>query len=154
MVENRLMSRVYNLDTVDISNTAKTVLLLDDDTQFAGLLRTFLSSHGFRVTCVGSGADGLRRIMSTDFDIILCDLVMPTLPGDMFYLAVERIKPRLCRRFIFISGHGADPKWDLFIRRVRGLVLWKPFSMLDLIATINSILAKTSPAPRELAGAA
>ena len=148
------MSRVYNLDTVDISNTAKTVLLLDDDVRFTELLRTFLALQGFRVTCVGSGADGLRRIMSADFDIILCDLVMPTLPGDMFYLAVERIKPRLCKRFIFISGHGANPKWDLFIRRVRGMVLWKPFSMLDLMAAINSVLEKNSLVPRVLAGAA
>jgi CheY-like chemotaxis protein len=147
------MNRVYNLDSVDISDVAKTVLLLDDDSKFVELLRTFLLSQGFRVTCVTTGAEGLRRIMSADFDVILCDLVMPTLPGDMFYLAVERIKPRLCPRFIFISGHGADPKWGAFIRRVRRMVLWKPFSMLDLMTAICTVLEKNRPAPRALVAA-
>jgi DNA-binding NarL/FixJ family response regulator len=91
---------------------------------------------------VPSGVEGLKHIMAVDFHVILCDLVMPNLPGDMFYLAVERIKPQLCKRFIFMTGHGADPKWDAFIRKVRGLVLFKPFPLHDLLAAIHNVLQK------------
>ena len=70
----------------------KTVLMLEDDPHCTKLLREFLESHSFRVTCVTNGADGVRQILDQDFDILLCDLFMPHLPGDMFYKAVERTK--------------------------------------------------------------
>jgi DNA-binding NarL/FixJ family response regulator len=74
--------------------------------------------------------------MASDFDIILCDMVMPSLPGEQFYLAVERTKPHLCKRFIFMTDHQADPKTEAFIRPVRGLMLWKPFRLADLLTAI------------------
>ncbi len=91
-----------------------------------------------------SGVEGLKKIMADDFDLVICDMVMPSLPGDMFYLAVERTKPRLCRRFIFITGHKGDPKIDAFIRRVGGLMLWKPFQMHELQRAIQSVLRKAA----------
>ena len=30
---------------------------------------------------------------------------MPTMAGDMFYLAVQKTKPQLCSRFLFVTGH-------------------------------------------------
>jgi DNA-binding NarL/FixJ family response regulator len=83
----------------------------------------------------------LKKILSDDFEIILCDMVMPNFPGDMFYLAVERVRPNLCKRFIFMTGHKGDPKIGEFIRRIRGLMLWKPFEMhvlFDAIKAVNS----------------
>jgi hypothetical protein len=60
----------------------------------------------------------------------------------MFYLAVERTKPHLCKRFIFMTGHRGDPKIDEFIRRVKGLMLWKPFEMYMLTEAIQTVLKK------------
>ena len=123
------------------------MLLLEDDGDFTQLLQEFLVPQGFEITCVANGADGLRKTMAIDFDIILCDMMMPTLPGDMFYMAVERIKPHLCKRFIFMTGYKGDPKYDAFVRKVKGLVLWKPFHLQDLQDSIDHILARSqSPA--------
>jgi DNA-binding NarL/FixJ family response regulator len=80
--------------------------------------------------------------MATDFSIILCDMVMPNFPGDMFYAAVERVRPKLCKRFIFMTGHQGDRKIEEFIRRIRGLMLWKPFQMTILFDTIKVVLNK------------
>ena len=114
----------------------ESVLLLEDDAAFGESLQLFLESHSFVVTRVPNGAEGLRQIMASDFDIILCDMVMPSLPGEQFYLAVERTKPHLCKRFIFMTDHQADPKTEAFIRPVRGLMLWKPFRLADLLTAI------------------
>ena len=120
----------------------KTVLLLEDDPACAEMLRGFLESHSFQVTCVTNGADGVRQILDQDFDVLLCDLFMPHLPGDMFYMAVERTKPRLCGRFIFMTGYGANPKYEAFINKVKAPVLLKPFAMYDLLEVIYGILMK------------
>ena len=79
------------------------VLMLEDDEQLATTLKVFLESNACKVTQVENGVEGLRRVMDEDFDLVLCDMVMPKFPGDKFYLAVERVKPALCRRFLFMS---------------------------------------------------
>jgi hypothetical protein len=70
--------------------------------------------------------------------------VLPTLSGDQFYQAVERIKPHLCNRFIFMTGHEADPRSDGFIRRVRGFMLWKPFHLADVLTATQIIRRRNS----------
>jgi CheY-like chemotaxis protein len=136
-------AKVYELTEEPVAARPKLVLLLEDDVEFGEMLSVFLESHSFSVVRVTNGADGLRQIMANNFDIILCDMVMPNLPGDMFYLAVQRTKPHLCKRFIFMTGHQADPKWDGFIRKVCGIMLWKPFQLADLLTTIQNTLNKS-----------
>ena len=134
--------KTHEVSEADLPAAAKKVLMLEDDTELAELLKDYLGSQGYVVSYVKSGVDGLKLIMMGEFDIILCDMMMPNLSGDMFYLAVERTKPQLCKRFIFMTGHKGDPKIDAFIRKVRGLMLWKPFELHDLQAAITAILKK------------
>ena len=82
----------------------KSVLLLEDEVQFAQLLKDYIESYNYSVTVAPDGVQGMKRVMEKDFDVIICDLLMPHLPGDMFYVGVERVKPHLARRFIFISS--------------------------------------------------
>jgi two-component system, cell cycle sensor histidine kinase and response regulator CckA len=131
------------------ASAGRHILVLDDDTVLSELLKDALVLHSYEVTCVTSGVEGLKEIMKTDFDAILCDMMMPNLAGDMFYLAVERVKPHLCPRFIFMSGHKNDPRTDAFMRKVNGLMLWKPFDifvMLDAIALVTRKAAAQKPA--------
>ncbi len=134
--------KVHEVSEEDLPPAAKKILMLEDDTELAALLNEYLGSQGFVVTYVKSGVEGLKLIMMGEYDVILCDMMMPNLSGDMFYLAVERTKPLLCKRFIFMTGHKGDPKIDAFIRKVRGLMLWKPFELHDLQAAITAILKK------------
>ena len=118
------------------------VLLLEDDEQLATTLKIFLESNSCVVTRVENGVEGLRRIMDADFDLVLCDMVMPTFPGDKFYLAVERVKPALCRRFLFMTGYRSEPRYETFIREIGGLILWKPFGTPELRAAIQTVLRR------------
>jgi len=119
--------------------SAESVLLLEDDIAFGDSLLLFLEAQGFAVTRVTDGAEGLRQIMATDFEYVFCDMVMPNMPGEQFYQAVEQRKPELCKRFIFMTGHQADPRSDIFVRRIRGLMLWKPFPLADLLTATQIV---------------
>ncbi len=123
----------------------RKILVLDDDKDLIFLIKEFLAAQHFDVIAVENGVEGVKQVMATDFDVILCDMAMPKLPGDMFYLAVERTKPHLTKRFIFMTGHRGDPKIDEFIRRVKGLMLWKPFEMYMLTEAVQSVLKKNRP---------
>jgi DNA-binding response OmpR family regulator len=141
--------KVYDLETEPAPSRPPTVLLLEDDGSLAVPLMERLQEDGFRVSLVTNGADGLRELMTTDFDVIICDMLMPHLPGDMFYLAVERTKPALCKRFVFMTGHKADPKWDAFVRKVGGVMLWKPFQYYELRERIDLVIRKGASAPAD-----
>lgn len=124
----------------DPLDMAKTVLLVEDDAAFAEILKESLESYSYSVTVANDGVQGMKRVMEKDFDIILCDLLMPNLPGDMFYIGVERVKPQLAKRFIFITGHQNNPKISDFVKKVRALTLFKPFEMHLLLETISVAL--------------
>ena len=121
----------------------KKVLLLEDEGAFTDVLRTSLEMNGYKVSSVVNGVEGLKLVMAHDFDIIVCDMMMPNLAGDMFYIAVERIKPHLCKRFIFISGYKGESKIDQFIRKINGTLLWKPFDTADLLNTMQLVMQTT-----------
>jgi DNA-binding response OmpR family regulator len=119
-----------------------TVLIVEDDPEFSDQLRSYLESQSFYVTCVFNATEALRQIVSTNFDVILTNIILPGYSGEDFYHEVERIKPEVCRRFIFMTGHEADPRSDNFIRRSRAFMLWKPFPMSDLLAAVQTVRRK------------
>jgi len=128
-----------------LSLDIKHILLLDDDPDVVSVLKDTLEARHFIVTTAINGVEGLRQVMAQDFDIILCDLMMPTMPGDMFYIAVQRTKPQLVERFVFITGHSENPKVAAFLSKVRAPVIYKPVSSDEITQVIEKVLKEASP---------
>jgi DNA-binding response OmpR family regulator len=122
------------------SKPAQSVLLLEDEVEYGEMLKEHLESNGYSVTIARDGVQGMKKIIERDFDAVVCDLLMPNLPGDMFYAGVERVKPKLCDRFIFITGHQDNPRVLDFLRRVRSLTLFKPFGINILVEALKVTL--------------
>lgn len=118
----------------------KSCLLLEDEGALTDVLKIHLEMNAWEVTAVSNGLDGLKHVMDRDFDIIVCDMMMEKLAGDMFYRAVERAKPHLCKRFVFMTGYKGNKKIEEFIRNVNGLMLWKPFEAYELLDTMTAVL--------------
>jgi len=110
----------------------RKALLLEDDPTFREIMQEFLKDQGLDVVPVQNGVEGVHEVLASDFDAILCDMNMPTLPGDMFFRAVERMRPHLCDRFIFMTGYRGNGKVNDFMRSVNGISLIKPFPMDEL----------------------
>lgn len=120
----------------------KNVLLVDDDEALANTLKLLLESHNFIVTTSGNGVDALREIMAFDFDVIICDMMMPKMAGDMFYLAVQKVKPHLNSRFLFVTGHADNPKVDNFLKGIDAQVIFKPVLTEELVRGIGFVLKR------------
>ena len=126
----------------------KSILLLDDDIELADTVKLLLEAHNFVVTTAKNGVEGLREVMAMDFDVIICDMMMPTMPGDMFYLAVQKVKPNHCSRFLFVTGHGRDAKISDFLQKTDGLVLFKPVPTDELLQMISLVLQRNGNAAK------
>ena len=88
----------------------------------------------------------MSLITAAEVDLIILDLTMPDLPVDQFYSAVEAVKPHLCQRIMYITSDDSRPTDDAFVRRVKGISLWKPFPMdllLEAVQTIHAAIDQT-----------
>lgn len=121
---------------------AGKVLLLEDRHDFREVLQEHLGLSGYKVTSVSNGAEGLREVMKSTFDLIICDMIMPEVGGEMFYWAVTRVRSAAGQRFIFFTGHQNNPKIEFFFQRVNATVLRKPFKLADLDSAIHQVFHK------------
>jgi len=126
----------------EVAGPSQRVLLLEDRSDFREVLRDHLVSRFFQVTSVQSGVEGLRAIRKEPFDLIICDMMMPGVGGEMFYWAVTRLRPALGQRFIFFTGHRNNPVIEFFFQRVKATVLIKPFTLEALDSTIRAVFRK------------
>jgi CheY-like chemotaxis protein len=131
-----------NEEVATFGGPARRVLLLEDRDDFREVLREHLVFRSYDVTSVPSGVEGLREIMKGAFDLIICDMLMPQVGGEMFYWAVTRVRPAAARRFIFFTGHKNNPAIEFFFRRVNATVLIKPFKLAALDSAIDGVLLK------------
>jgi CheY-like chemotaxis protein len=131
-----------NEEVATFRGPTRRVLLLEDRDDFREVLREHLVFRSYEVTSVPSGVEGLREIMKGAFDLIICDMMMPKVGGEMFYWAVTRVRPAAARRFIFFTGHRNNPAIEFFFRRVNATVLIKPFKLTALDSAINGVLVK------------
>ncbi|HEY5911253.1 MAG TPA: response regulator [Verrucomicrobiae bacterium] len=123
----------------------ESALIIAEDAELKDALRSFLESRSFSVTCVIDGTEALNQIRTLEADLIVFDMAPSRLPVDQFYRALEGIKPHLCGRIIFITSDDTHPAADGFVRKVRGLTLWKPFPPADLLEAAETIRHRNSP---------
>lgn len=62
-------------------NSKKKILLVEDDTNLAGVYKSRLELEGFEVTHVMNGEDALSSTQNTKPDLILLDAMMPKISG-------------------------------------------------------------------------
>jgi two-component system cell cycle sensor histidine kinase/response regulator CckA len=102
------------------------VLIIDDEPFVAGVCRRMLANeHDVAVTTAAAAA--LSTLESgEDFDVILCDLMMPQMSGMELYEQVEQRFPHLLSRVVFLSGGAFSAAAQQFRERVPNLFLDKP----------------------------
>lgn len=115
----------------------KRVLLLEDDPDLREALKGFLTESGYTVTLAADGVDAAHRVIDADFEVVVCDMVMPLLSGESSFRAISKLSPQLHDRFIFITGHHHDPEILNFVSGIKGKMLAKPFEMQALLNTIE-----------------
>jgi CheY-like chemotaxis protein len=119
--------------------TQKHILVVDDNVELAQTYQELFEAHGYKASIAANGVLALKLLLNAEFDAILCDLSMPQLEGDMFYLTVERVRPQLARRFVFVTGNAGNPKYEAFLKNVECPVLYKPVSIDKLLEALRGV---------------
>ena len=105
----------------------KAILVVDDDEQLATALQWILADEKFLVDVALNGEEALLKVKVHEYNVIICDMKMPRMRGDEFYLKARAMRPSVADRFIFITGFATDPHITFFFNRHEVKYLVKPF---------------------------
>jgi CheY-like chemotaxis protein len=127
-------------------STAETrravILVVDDEPLVAGLMADLLAMEGHEVDMAKNGREALEKIAARSYDVILSDLRMPELDGVGLYRELERGRPTLLGRLVFVSGTTDPLEYASFLEASHAPVLGKPFRIEDLQRLVQRALGE------------
>jgi CheY-like chemotaxis protein len=120
------------------------LLLVDDDPLVRRALARRLA-RSFEVESAGSVDDARSRLLrAPPPDLVLCDVMMEGGGGPGLFEHVQRERPALADRFVFVTGGATDRQARLFLARTPRPVLSKPLDVPELLRLARGA-APTSP---------
>jgi DNA-binding response OmpR family regulator len=129
--------------------TVKKILIIDDDRVLRQTLAVALQTEGYGVAEAADGREGLDKALKGSFDLVVLDVVMPSLGG----LEVCRKLREAGRQIPVIVMSGKKKKE---IDKVLGLelggddYLTKPFGTDEFIARVHAVLRRSRPEVPEI----
>jgi DNA-binding response OmpR family regulator len=126
-------------------NPRETILVVDDEEDILLLCRVNLEFEGYNVITASSGSEGLRRAQESHPDLVLLDVMMPTMDGWHVLEALKDARETTDTPVVMLTARvqGED--------QMRGWsggaadYIMKPFSPVALLETIRSVLHPADP---------
>lgn len=112
-----------------VTSARLRLMFVDDE---PNILRSYgrLFSAAHDVVLAEDGQSALAALRENpDFDLIVCDLSMPTMSGMRFHAEVAALAPSLLPRIVFATGGSTQRDIEQFLATITNLVLEKPFDM-------------------------
>lgn len=116
------------------------VLIIDDETRLAEVLKIRLDALGFEVVTVFSGEEGVRTARDWQPDVIILDIRMPGLDGYQV-CRIAKTDPSLCEiPIIVVSASVHQPARQAILKAGAREFITKPYQTSHLIAAINGAI--------------
>ncbi len=122
------------------------VLIVDDEEMIRNVLKEYVEFEGNEAFEAADGMEAVRMCRDNDYDVILMDVMMPRLDG---FSAVKEIKKMKDIPVIMLSARGEE--YDKLFGFEMGVddYVTKPFSPKEVMARINAVTKRRSPAKEE-----
>ena len=115
----------------------KTILVIEDDLDVLSMIIKHLKYLGYEVIAAADGMEGLKKLDSGGYDLVITDIVMPYVSGVGVVTALKEKHPDI--PIIAITGYGKEPEAAAMEKKA-DLVLAKPVKMSILKDFINQLL--------------
>ena len=117
-------------------------MIIEDDPEIRGIVRTLLTNEGFQVEESDNGRSALERVFLMKPDLVLVDLHLPGLDGAEI---CKRIRAgRLNTPIIVISAAKEEFDRVLLLELGADDFLVKPFGARELLARIKAVLRRST----------
>src|SRR5688572_79571 len=120
--------------------TRPRILVVEDDTSIAAGLRLNLRHEGFDVAVKHDGEEGLREAMAQPYDLVLLDVMLPSMNG---FEVVRELRRRGSQSgVIMLTAKGLEEDKVLGLDFGADDYVQKPFGLHELIARIHAVLRR------------
>jgi two-component system response regulator MtrA len=122
------------------------LLLVEDDASIREIATLGLEQAGFRVTATGDGRDGLIRFRQGSFDLVVLDVMLPSLDG---FEVCKEIRRESQVPIVMLTAR--SELHDVVVGLELGAddYVTKPFELPELVARIKAVLRRSGAAPAE-----
>jgi DNA-binding NtrC family response regulator len=114
---------------------AGCLLIVDDEAELKSALCEALADAGYETVGATSGAEGLQALEKQDFDLLLCDLMMPGMDGIQVLRKALEIDPTLVG--IIMTGHGTIPNAVEAMKVGAFDYVLKPFNLQTMLPILR-----------------
>lgn len=116
------------------------ILLIDDDFEFVSMMQLMLSLHNFEIDTAYSGEEGLKKIQSNGYDVVILDVMMPNMSGFEVCREIRKVKESFQLPIILLTAKGEKDDIIEGINCGANDYITKPFESEILIAKINALV--------------
>lgn len=118
------------------------ILVIDDEKSIRNTLKEILEYEGHEVQDAADGLEGLKKIESEKFDIVLCDIKMPKMDGLELLDKIMELQSET--PVIMISGHGTIETAVDAIKKGAYDFISKPLDLNRMLITLRNALDRSS----------
>ncbi|MFN3813585.1 MAG: response regulator transcription factor [Aquificaceae bacterium] len=116
------------------------ILLIEDDLLLARSLKNLLEKEGYRVSLALDGKRGLELALTGEFDLILLDLLLPTMNGDQI---VRRLREEeVYTPILMLTVISEVPQKVKLLSIGADDYLTKPFHLEELLARVRVLVRR------------
>jgi PAS domain S-box-containing protein len=130
----------------ELGVSGDSILVLDDEPIILRLLEDFLERKGFAVVTAATGSEALRKLTQPDIMVVVSDINMPEMDGRRLYDEIQKRRPELLDRILFITGDTLDERTADFLKNTGTACLKKPFSFQEITSAIARMTTAHLPA--------
>ncbi|MCL2497472.1 MAG: response regulator transcription factor, partial [Symbiobacteriaceae bacterium] len=117
------------------------IMVVEDEKPIADILQYNLEKEGYEVRVVGDGREAVRETLAWQPDLLLLDLMLPSLDGISVCREVRRELPL---PIIMLTAKGSESDIVNGLSAGADDYITKPFSMRILIARVQAFLRRST----------
>ncbi len=123
----------------------KLILIIDDDRDLVGLLRTALEEEDYSVAAAHDGREGLKQFYALKPDLVVLDIMLPIMDG---WLVCERIREMSNAPLLILTGRTQREEITKGLYLGADDYMVKPFGITEFLARVRAVVRRSVEAPK------
>ncbi len=117
------------------------ILVVEDDLSILHGLLDVLVFNGYEATGIEDGGEGLQKALEERYDLIILDVMLPTLDGFSICKEVRKKKPG--QGIIMLTAKGSEDDIVVGFKAGADDYVSKPFSLRELMVRVEAVLRRS-----------
>lgn len=122
------------------------ILIIDDEKAIRRALKEILEYEKYSVEEAVDGIDGLEKMKANDFDLIFCDIKMPSMDGMEL---LDKAKEITSSPIVMVSGHGNIATAVEALKKGAVDYIEKPLDLNRVLKTVKENINKQTDKPKQ-----